>query len=56
MNYNYKINWTQPYKRWDPSDPYASYAVAHAEKLLELRTELSGLKEAREVLARIMAL
>ena len=43
---NYKINWTQNYDTW----------AQYSQKLLEVQVDTSELKEAREVLARIMAL
>ena len=43
---NYKINWRQNYPSW----------ALHANKLLELRVELSGYKEANEVITKIKAL
>jgi|APGre2960657404_1045060.scaffolds.fasta_scaffold60676_2 mevalonate pyrophosphate decarboxylase len=39
----YIINWSQSYTSW----------VTHAEKLLELRIELSGLKDAKKVIENI---
>ena len=46
VSMNYKINWRQNYPSW----------ALHANKLLELRVELSGYKEANEVIAKIKAL
>lgn len=43
---NYQINWSQTYPSW----------IEHAEKLLELRVELSGLKEANQVINYIKQL
>jgi hypothetical protein len=43
---NYKISWTQTYPAW----------ADYAEKLLELRVELSDNKEAKQIIARIMSL
>ena len=43
---NYKINWTQNYDAW----------AQYSQKLLEVQVDISEFKEAREVLARIMAL
>ena len=43
---NYKINWRQNYPSW----------TIHANNLLELRVELSGYKEANDVIAYIKSL
>ena len=43
---NYKINWRQNYPSW----------TIHANNLLELRVELSGYKEANNVIAYIKSL
>ena len=42
---NYKISWTQNYPGWED----------YAEKLLELKLELSDFAEANELIARIKA-
>jgi len=42
---NYKISWTQNYPGWEE----------YAEKLLELKLELSDFAEANELIARIKA-
>jgi len=43
---SYSVNWKQSYKDWEEFQ----------ERLDELRVECSELEEAKEVLARIMAL